>query len=103
MIPKLIQRKGAQHLAEQEAQAPLSVPAKAPRDILGLVPDRAVLELIPESVCRENLVLPLRLEGETVHVAAADPTNILLADKLTFILNKKVRLVGVPRADILAA
>src|SRR5262245_63202100 len=101
MIPKLIQRKGAQHLAEEEAAQILS--ADRPRDILGLIPDRSVLELIPESVCRENLVIPLRLDGETLYVAAVDPNFIPLADKLSFLLNKKVRLVGLPGADIQAA
>lgn len=53
MIPKLIQRHGAQHLAVQEADA-------APPH---------VLELLPESVARENVVFPLRLDGETLFAA----------------------------------
>jgi hypothetical protein len=96
MIPKLIQRHGAQHLAEQEADAP---PASGP----GLHPPPHVVELLPESVARENVVFPLRLDGETLYVAAADPNNIPLADKLSFLLNKKVRLVPRPVAEITAA
>jgi hypothetical protein len=95
MIPKLIQRRGAQHLAEEEAQAPSDTPA--------LNPPPAVLELIPQSVVRENVVLPLKLEGRVLLVAIADPSNLLLRDKLSFILNKDIRFVEYPRAEILRA
>ncbi|MBY0513037.1 MAG: hypothetical protein K2P78_03895, partial [Gemmataceae bacterium] len=94
MIPKLIQRHGAVHLADEEP-APASVPRPE-------VP-RAALELVPESVARENVVLPLRLDGDALFVAAADPDDLLVSDKLTFILNKKVRLVRGPRDQIVAA
>jgi hypothetical protein len=103
MIPVIIQKRGAVHLADEEEAAAadilLDAPAAAPlRD-----PPRVVLELVPESVARENLILPLRLEGETLFVAAADPKDLNTADKLTFILNKKIRLVGYPRELIIAA
>jgi len=98
MIPKLIQRRGAQHLAEEEAADVLSRD-----DAPALTAPRAIVELIPESVARENLVFPLRFEGRVLHVAAADPDNILLRDKLTFILNKDVRLIRHPREQILEA
>jgi hypothetical protein len=63
----------------------------------------AIIELVPESVARENLVIPLALDGETLTAAAVDPSNLLLRDKLTFILNKKVRLVAAPRQAIIDA
>lgn len=102
MIPTLIQRRGAQHLAEEEAAEVLSAgdaPAKAP----ALNPPREVLELMPESVARENNVLPIRLEGRVLLVATADAFNVLLRDKLQFLLNKDVRLVEYPRAEVLRA
>ncbi|WP_439623585.1 hypothetical protein [Gemmata sp.] len=95
MIPKLIQRQGAQHLAEEDQQAPAGAAA--------LDPPRAVLELVPESVCRENLVLPLKLDGRTLHVAAVNVSNVMLRDKLSFVLNKDIRLVAYPPYAILAA
>src|SRR2546421_683735 len=48
-----------------------------------LDPPRAVLELVPESVARENLVLPLALDGETLTVAAAHPSDLLASDIVT--------------------
>lgn len=94
MIPELIQRRGAVHVAQKEAEAvqkPLG---------LGLDTPPAIVEMVPEAVARENLVFPLRLDGETMYVAAADPGNLLLADKLSFILNKKIRFVAYPPAQI---
>jgi hypothetical protein len=93
MIPKLIQRRGAQHLAEEEA-------AQAPADASALTASPAIVELIPESVARENLVFPLRLEGPVLYVAAVDPGDLMIRDKLTFILNKDIRLVRHPRERI---
>lgn len=51
---------------------------------------KAVIELVPESVARENLVLPLNLEGNTLKIITADPTNYDTIQKLQFILNKDI-------------
>ena len=86
----LIQKRGALHL-------------DAPGDddrAGGLTAPQAVVELLPESVCRENLVFPLELNGRTLHVAAADTSNVMLSDKLTFLTNKNIRFVRHPREAI---
>jgi type II secretory ATPase GspE/PulE/Tfp pilus assembly ATPase PilB-like protein len=59
-----------------------------------------VLELIPESLARENMAVPISVEGETVTVATLDPDDIALADKLTFVLARNVRLVPASAAEI---
>jgi hypothetical protein len=77
-------------------------------DVLGLVVidlaevaiPPAVLELVPESVARENVVLPLWLSNGTLVVATGDPTDTELVDKLQFILNKEVRPVLALREQI---
>jgi type IV pilus assembly protein PilB len=56
----------------------------------GLEIPKAVIELVPESVARENLVLPLSLEGNTLKIITADPTNYDTIQKLQFILNKDI-------------
>jgi regulator of protease activity HflC (stomatin/prohibitin superfamily) len=86
MHQELIQRRGALHLADEDEPSPA--------DSLSAPPH--VVELLPESVCRENLVFPLKLDGRTLHVAAADPSNVLLSDKLSFLTNKNIRLVRFP-------
>ena len=93
MHQELIQRRGAVHLGDED-DAPTEVKLLSPSNVVGM---------IPESVCRENIVFPLRLDGRTLTVAATDASNILLSDKLSFILNKDIRLVAHPRATILDA
>src|SRR5438105_9094103 len=51
---------------------------------------KGVIELVPESVARENIVLPLTLEGNHLKIITADPTNYDTIQKLQFILNKDI-------------
>jgi type IV pilus assembly protein PilB len=62
-----------------------------------------VIALVPESVARENAVLPLRMQGERLIVAVVDPMNYTVLDKLRFILNKDVDSVMASQEMILAA
>jgi type IV pilus assembly protein PilB len=59
-------------------------------DLADLEIPKPVIELVPESVARENLVLPLSLEGSTLKIITADPTNYDTIQKLQFILNKDI-------------
>lgn len=61
----------------------------------------AVLELVPESVARENLVLPLDLQRNTLLFATTDPHNDDTAQKLQFILNKHIVLVTAAHGEVL--
>jgi type IV pilus assembly protein PilB len=54
---------------------------------------KAVIELVPESVARENSVLPLSLEGTTLKIITSDPSNYDTMQKLQFILNKDIQPV----------
>ncbi|MBX9581683.1 MAG: GspE/PulE family protein [Gemmataceae bacterium] len=59
-------------------------------DLADLEIPKSVIELVPESVARENVVLPLSLEGNVLKVITADPANYDTIQKLQFILNKDV-------------
>jgi len=73
------------------------------RQLRRLAIPQAVLALVPESVAREHLILPLGFDGETLTCAAANATSIALADKLRFLLAKNIRLVAASRDAILQA
>ncbi len=62
-----------------------------------------VIALVPESVARENQVLPLRFEGDSLIVAINDPMNFTVLDKLRFILNKDVKAEVASVDSILSA
>ena len=63
----------------------------------------SVIQLVPESVARESIVLPLALEGESLLVAINDPLKLDVLDKLRFILNRDIKIVVAPDEAIQAA
>ena len=63
----------------------------------------SVIELVPESVARENAVLPLSEGDGKLTVILSDPWDIDTVDKLRFILNKQIELALSPRESILEA
>jgi len=52
----------------------------------------SVIEMVPESVARENIVVPLALEDEALLVALSDPMALEVLDKLRFILHRDIRV-----------
>ncbi len=63
----------------------------------------AVVELVPESVARENVVLPLSQEGPVLKIVMSDATDVATMEKLQFILNKQITPVLAPREQIVEA
>lgn len=59
-------------------------------NLQGAVIPPAIVELIPESVARENQVLPFATDGDTLKVIMRDPNDIEILDKLRFILNRPI-------------
>jgi len=62
-----------------------------------------VIEMVPESVARENTLLPIAFESGKLTVAIADPNNWDTLEKLCFILKKDIEPVQADRFDIQAA
>ena len=60
----------------------------------------SVLELIPESVARENVVLLIGLRGRTYVMATQEPRDAELLAKLQFILNREVEFVAADAEQI---
>ncbi len=63
----------------------------------------AVVELVPESVARENAILPLAEEDGVLRVVASDPDDFETFEKLRFILNCRIEIALAPREAILEA
>ncbi len=63
----------------------------------------AVVELVPESVARENAVLPFSEEDGALKVIVSDPQDFDTFDKLRFILNRKIEIGVSTRESILEA
>ncbi len=63
----------------------------------------AVVELVPESVARENAVIPLAEDDGVLRVLVSDPQDFDTIDKLQFILNRKIDIALATRESILEA
>jgi len=63
----------------------------------------SVIELVPESVARENGILPLAEEEDSLKVIVSNPYDIDTIEKLRFILNRRVEIALAPRENILEA
>ena len=62
-----------------------------------------IIELVPESVARENNVLPLSEQEDSLKVIISDPYDIDTIEKLRFILNRKIDIALAPRDRITEA
>src|SRR5262245_13079674 len=94
---QFLTRRGALNDAVEQIHAPPVDP------LADLIVPRSILQLVPEAVARENLIIPMSLAGDRVTCATVNAADVMLADKLRFILNKDVRLVAAPRESILRA
>jgi type IV pilus assembly protein PilB len=63
---------------------------------------RSVVATVPESVARENVILPLAEEDGSLTVIVSDPQNFELFDKLRFILNRRIEIALAPKDAIVA-
>ncbi|MEM6979891.1 MAG: ATPase, T2SS/T4P/T4SS family [Planctomycetota bacterium] len=59
-----------------------------------------VIELVPESVARENTVLPFKDEDGALTILIADPFDLETIEKLRFILNRKIETALAPKEAI---
>jgi type IV pilus assembly protein PilB len=62
-----------------------------------------VIELVPESLARENIVMPLTQENGTIKVIMHDPMDYETIDKLRFVLNREIEVALAPREAIVEA
>ena len=72
-------------------------------DLTGMSVPQDVIELLPESVARENSIFPLAEMGSALRLATSDPTDMELQEKLRFILNRDVEMSLAPRQQIVEA
>ena len=62
-----------------------------------------VVELIPESLARENFVMPMAQEGGSIKVIMHDPLNFEAIEKLRFVLNREINMALAPKEAIVEA
>ena len=68
-------------------------------DLNEVVIPPSIVELVPESVARENAVLPMAEEDGALKVIVSDPLDLDTFEKLRFILNRKVDIALAPARE----
>jgi type IV pilus assembly protein PilB len=63
----------------------------------------SVIELVPESVARENTIIPFSEEDGTLRILIADPFDLETIEKLRFILNVTIETALAPKGAIVGA
>ncbi len=59
-----------------------------------------LIEIVPESVARENIVLPFKEEDGRLRILMSDPSDVQTLENLRFILNRDISVALSPRAQI---
>lgn len=69
-------------------------------DLHSMVIADTIIQLVPESVARENDIIPISDLDDTIKVLVSDPFDIETIEKLRFILNKKIDTALAPKEHI---
>jgi type IV pilus assembly protein PilB len=72
-------------------------------DLSEVVVPPSIVELVPESVARENAILPLSEEEDSIRIIISDPYDLDTREKVRFILNRRVDIALAPRESIVEA
>lgn len=72
-------------------------------DLDGFEPPRSVLEFVPESVARENVVFPLGFRGRTLILAEREPLDPDILARMQFIFNRSVEQIAANSEQVIEA
>ena len=64
------------------------------------IPDE-IIELVPETIARENAIIPYASDGDALRVLMSNPLDVDTIEKLRFILNRQIQIALAPRENIL--
>ena len=65
--------------------------------------DRQVTQLLTKEFCEKNFLIPLQKAGQTLVVAFADPTNVVVREDLRFLTRLKIQPVVATENGILSS
>lgn len=69
-------------------------------DLAAVRIDDTIIQLVPESVARENNVIPYMEDGDALIVLVHDPFDLETIEKLRFILNRRIETALAPKETI---
>jgi hypothetical protein len=70
-------------------------------DLRGFEVPANAAELVPESLARQDVVVPIGFRGQTLVLAMRDPDDRPMLEVLEFILNRGIEAVAAPAGQII--
>ncbi|HVC98511.1 MAG TPA: ATPase, T2SS/T4P/T4SS family [Pirellulales bacterium] len=62
--------------------------------------DPTLARLIPEKLCRDQLIVPVAIDGETLEIAFVSPNEMLIVDEIQLLTGLSVRPLIAPRSVV---
>jgi hypothetical protein len=72
-------------------------------DLSGMTVPPKIIAMVPESVARENVLIPIGEENGTLQIVMSNPLDFDTISKVQFILDTEIQLAVAPAAQIVAA
>jgi RimJ/RimL family protein N-acetyltransferase len=72
-------------------------------DLSNMTVSPTIIEMVPESVARENVLIPIAVENGALQIVMRNPLDFETISKLQFILARDIRLAVAPEEQIVAA
>ena len=86
---------------EQIAKATAEEFGKKYIDLTNIAIRPTIIELVPESLARENCVIPYEEDDDTLIIALSDPNDMEVLEKLRFILQRPIDVIVASRTTIM--
>ncbi len=88
-------------VTEREVAQALAVQFNVPfLELQGITFQPDAVRLIPESVARRYQVVPVKVEGQILTIASADPLNVIVVDDLSFLTGLEIEVALMSKGDI---
>jgi len=72
-------------------------------NLSGMSVPPAIIEMVPESIARENVLIPIGEENGVLQIVMSNPSDYDTITKLQFILARDIQLAVAPEEQIVVA
>ena len=72
-------------------------------NLSGITIPPAIIEMVPESIARENVLIPIAEENGMLQIVVRNPSDYETLSKLQFILARDIQVAVAPEEQIVVA
>ncbi len=90
---QIIDEKALLQVFQQQLNLPLA-------DLKNAAPNAEMISFLPLDLCQRGRLLPLKLEGRCLHLAMADPSDLLLREHIELLTGLRLQPLVASRSEI---